>query len=213
VKEWWDERYKNEQFIWDKGPSKCTESSVEYLKSKGIKKVLDVPCGYGRDSIYLAKNGFEVVGVDRSNEALKLATDWAKNEGLSVNFLEGDISNLEFPDEHFDAIISNRYLHLVHDDEQQKKVAQEMHRVVKDDGLLVLATRSIQDPDCSQDNHVKEKVYELKNRPGHFIRFNTLGELKKLFGHFEEISFEKIEEPESMERTVNCDLIKLIAKK
>jgi hypothetical protein len=88
-----------------------------------------------------------------------------------------------------------------------------MHRVIKDDGVLILATRSIKDPDCNEQNKVDGKVFELNDRPGHKIRFNTLNELNTLFGHFEELQIETLEELESLERRINCDLIKIIAKK
>jgi 2-polyprenyl-3-methyl-5-hydroxy-6-metoxy-1,4-benzoquinol methylase len=122
---WWNDRYKNEQFIWDKVPSKCTESSLEYLKSIGVKKILDLPCGYGRDSVFLTKNGFDVTGVDRSHEAIKLAQSWANEEGLNIDFIAGDATNLDFPNEHFDAIVSNRFIHLLYNDEDQKKWRQK----------------------------------------------------------------------------------------
>jgi ubiquinone/menaquinone biosynthesis C-methylase UbiE len=213
MKEWWDERYRHEQFIWDKVPSKCTASSLELLKQKGIKKILDVPCGYGRDTVFLTKNGFDVTGLDRSEEAIKLANSYALEEGLTIDFIQGDVNNIDFPDSSFDAIISNRFLHLVHIDEHQEKVAKELHRVVKDDGLLILTTRSIDDPDCNQKNFIKDNIYELKERPGHTIRFNTNAELKKIFSPFNEITFETLEEPESLDRTVNCCLLKIVAKK
>jgi ubiquinone/menaquinone biosynthesis C-methylase UbiE len=213
VEAWWDNRYKNEQYIWDKVPSKCTETSLDILKSQGIKKILDLPCGYGRDSIFLSKNGFEVTGIDRSKEAIKLAQSWAQEEGLNIEFLQGDATELEFLDETFDAIVSNRFLHLVYDNKSQEKVSKEMHRVIKDNGLLILATRSIKDPDCNKKNEIDEELHELHDRPGHKIRFNTIEELQTLFGHFEEITVETVEELESLERQISCNLLKIVAKK
>jgi ubiquinone/menaquinone biosynthesis C-methylase UbiE len=210
---WWDSRYKTEQFIWDKIPSKCAETSLNHLKEMGVKKILDLPCGYGRDSIFLSKSGFDVVGVDRSHEAINLAKQWASDEGVDVEFQQADATNLTFPDESFDAIISNRFLHLCYDDETQLTVTNEIYRLVKSGGLVILATRSIEDPDCTDYNNLYKRVYEIKDRPGHKIRFNTIDELKSLFGNFNHLTIEKIEELEALDRNINCQLIKIIAMK
>ncbi|MFH1404091.1 MAG: class I SAM-dependent methyltransferase [Candidatus Altiarchaeota archaeon] len=213
MKDWWENRYRSEQFIWGEEPSECTRSVIDFLKDRGVKRILDLPCGYGRDSIFLAKNGFEVMGIDRCGEAIKLAKEYARREGLEISFIEGDATQLDMPDDSFDAIVSNRFLHLVYEDELQDKVAKEMHRVIRKDGYLVLATRSTEDPDCNEKNSIEGKVHELQDRRGHMIRFNTHDEIKSVFSHFKELTIEKMQELESLERRINCSLLRIIARK
>ena len=163
MEKWWNERYKQEGFIWHKNPSKCIETGLDYLKEHNVSTILDLPCGYGRDSNFLSKQGFEVTGIDRSKEAIKIAQNWANQDGIQIKFEVGDATNLPYPDNSFDAIVSNRFLHLVYDDNQQKKVISEIKRVLKDDGLVILSTRSLKDPDCHHNNKIEEK----KNKENH----------------------------------------------
>lgn len=48
------------------------------LKEKGYKTILDVGCGAGRNAIYVAKEGFRVIGIDISPTAVKIALKEAK---------------------------------------------------------------------------------------------------------------------------------------
>jgi len=70
-----------------------------------VKSILDLGCGTGGHTIILAKRGYEVVGVDRSREMLKIARAKAKRTNLKINFREGDITNLDLHKK-FNAVIS-----------------------------------------------------------------------------------------------------------
>lgn len=73
--------------------------------TKGVKTVLDLGCGTGGHALILAKRGYEIVGVDRSKEMLKIARDKAKSAKLDVEFIESDITNIGSKRK-FDAVIS-----------------------------------------------------------------------------------------------------------
>jgi 2-polyprenyl-3-methyl-5-hydroxy-6-metoxy-1,4-benzoquinol methylase len=72
---------------------------VKLLDDFGIKSgnVLDLCCGNGRTSIYMAKKGFRTVGVDISRAFLEDARRKAKEHGVShiASFVEGDVRNLK----------------------------------------------------------------------------------------------------------------------
>jgi SAM-dependent methyltransferase len=64
------------------------------LKQNGVKSILDAACGVGRDSMELARLGFQVTGVDLSQEMIFAAQAEAAKEDLKIPFLVGDISCL-----------------------------------------------------------------------------------------------------------------------
>nr|MCS5534912.1 methyltransferase domain-containing protein [Candidatus Poseidoniales archaeon] len=59
----------------------------KYVIRQDARRVLDLGCGNGGQSIYLARMGYEVYGIDVSEEAIKLARDYASQEQLDVTFL------------------------------------------------------------------------------------------------------------------------------
>lgn len=80
--------------------------TIEALGDAAGKNYLDVGCGSGRYAINLARLGAKVVGIDFSAAMLKLADQYAKEEGLAsrVKFIEGDMNRwMDDTNEHFDA--------------------------------------------------------------------------------------------------------------
>jgi len=73
--------------------------------SKSVKTILDLGCGTGGHALILAKRGYKVTGVDRSEEMLKAARRKAKKAGLKIDFHKTSIQDLKI-NEKFDAIIS-----------------------------------------------------------------------------------------------------------
>lgn len=74
-----------------------------------VRRVLDVGCGRGRlFPVYQALGVEEVVGQDITRRALRRAA--AAAPGLEVRLLCRPIERLDFPDAHFDLIVSNRVL-------------------------------------------------------------------------------------------------------
>ncbi len=75
----------------DKDYEKECEFIEDVLSKSSIKvrRILDLGCGTGGHALLLAKKGYAVVGVDRSAEMLEFARQRAKDEGLSVEFIQG----------------------------------------------------------------------------------------------------------------------------
>lgn len=66
---------------------------------------LDLGCGDGRDAIFLAKSGFDVTAVDFSPTAIKLARKNGREAGVSVNFVQDDVTKLRHVEGTFDLVI------------------------------------------------------------------------------------------------------------
>jgi ubiquinone/menaquinone biosynthesis C-methylase UbiE len=101
--------------------------------------LLDVPCGYGRHAIPLARAGLRVTGVDRSPTLLAEARRRAGDD-KHPELVEADYRELPFADESFDAAL-NLFTSLgFYGDEEDVKALTEIGRVLRPAGRLVIET-------------------------------------------------------------------------
>ncbi len=96
---------------------------------KRLGRVLDIGCGTGDRLDVFRKRGFETYGVETSHSA-----DYAR-EHLKLNVIKGDLFSAHFPDHFFDLVTLYNVLEHTHD---PMKVCQEIERVLKRDGYLII---------------------------------------------------------------------------
>jgi len=112
--------------------SGMTEAIVAAAQVTRAMHVLDIACGTGEPSITIARQmneTGEVLGIDISSGPLAVATERARQHGLSnVRFQEADVHHLPFPDHSFDRITSRLGVMFFADLPQ---ALAEMHRVLK----------------------------------------------------------------------------------
>lgn len=94
--------------------------------------ILDVPCGTGRLSIYLAQKGFKVRGTDLSPEMIALTREKLKDQKLTEKIMVEveDAESLSYPSNSFDAAVCLRLFG--HTPPQvRKKILRELNRIIK----------------------------------------------------------------------------------
>ena len=120
------------------------EGTAEYVKLPQGGKCLDVGCGSGALGIAVAKRNpqAEIIGIDRwgkeyASFSKKLCESNARAEGVTnITFRQGDATHLDFPDEIFDAVVSNYVYHNIPGDRQQYLL--ETLRTLKKGGTFAL---------------------------------------------------------------------------
>ncbi len=100
-------------------------------------QVLDLGCGYGRHAMELAARGFHVVGLDLSTPLLVRGGEEAHRRGLTINFVRGDMRELDFETQ-FDACYCLFSTFGYFDDETNKKTLQNVARALKPGGKLLV---------------------------------------------------------------------------
>jgi ubiquinone/menaquinone biosynthesis C-methylase UbiE len=116
------------------GGFKATHRLSEALRIDKNAKVVDIACGKGTTSVFLAqKYDCQVVGIDISGDLIAEAEALKKRKGLEgkVSFFVGDALDMPFSDNEFDVAISQAMLILVSDKELAVK---EALRVTKSGG-------------------------------------------------------------------------------
>lgn len=107
---------------------------LEYIENGD--KVLDLACGNGRLYDLLKEKNVDYLGVDNNKALLEKAR---KNFPEAI-FQIGDMVDLDFPDNNFDALFCIAAFHHIPGKKLRQKAAREMHRVLKKNGVVILTT-------------------------------------------------------------------------
>lgn len=99
----WDQRYDREEYVYGTEPNDLV---VEIAGRIPGSRVLSLGEGEGRNAVYLARRGFEVLGVDGSSVGLAKARRLARESGVSIETVVADLSEFEIPDSQWDGVIS-----------------------------------------------------------------------------------------------------------
>lgn len=117
------------------------EGIIYLLKLTSGSKILDVPCGYGRHSIYLAKKGFKVTGLDINEEHLKKAIIDAEKEKVQVLFRKEDMKLIGKDYEKiYDSLINMFYSFGFFSEEENIQTMKSFYNSLKDGGKMLIHT-------------------------------------------------------------------------
>jgi SAM-dependent methyltransferase len=96
-------------------------------------RIFDAGCGYGRNLVYLIREGYEVYGVDSNPEAVEAVRKLAQN---SANFRIESLERMTFSDAFADVVLSSAVLHFARDDSHFQAMLDGTWSVLKPGGLL-----------------------------------------------------------------------------
>lgn len=118
---------------------------LDYLRTFGGKHVLNVACGRGVLSLYLAHCGLDVTAIDISPKAIEYAREMARLNGYAdrIRVDLQDIRRLDYEDESFDLITGEDALHHLI---KYENCLENMYRVLKPGGVAVFIENFAFDP-------------------------------------------------------------------
>jgi ubiquinone/menaquinone biosynthesis C-methylase UbiE len=144
MKQSWDKKWQS-VFIeneWGKYPAESVIRFVAknfYKSNRSEIKILEVGCGTGANIWYLLREGFDAYGIDGSSVAIGRARDRLDNENLISQLVCGDIINLPYSDNYFDAVIDNECIYC-NNFKNTQLIMNEIQRVLKPNGKFYSRT-------------------------------------------------------------------------
>src|SRR3989344_3801021 len=167
----------------------------EILKNKKSGKVLDLGCGEGGTSLFLAEKGFEVTCIDISKTAIKNIKIEAKKRNMKIIAIVADLEKFEFKED-YDILIGMGIFHFIPEKESLKLINNIMNHTKKD-GLNIFEAFLQGDPSQEEDSE------------GYYFKQD---ELKELYSNWDILDYEEYEDYDEEEKQTN-KIAYLIAKK
>lgn len=190
----WDDFYQEGPLHTE--PASDLVSIIPKLKKEGVVEVLDLGCGTGRNSDYLAGRGFSVHAIDVSEKAVDIAR--SGNNAQRIDYRVGSMASLPYPDLSMDFVLANHSIEYGND-EDIARTAGEISRILKNGRPILLRVLSKQHEFYRakpEDIHGFSHVgFCVKN--GLPVHFFDDGELRTLFDGY------RIERLEHLHKGVN----------
>jgi SAM-dependent methyltransferase len=130
----WERRYDVPDYIFGKEPNYFLASCKMLLPASG--KALAVADGEGRNGIWLAEQGLEVVSIDFSPAAQQKAQALAKKRDVKINFERADVHTWYYPEATFDVVVEI-FTQFSSPADRTKKWAG-MRKTLKPGGLMII---------------------------------------------------------------------------
>ena len=135
AKEFWNQRFNKQEFIFGKEPNEYLALQAKaYLKPN--QKVLCIADGEGRNGVWLAKQGMQVVGFDVSDIALEKAKQFAQDNQVEIAYLLSDTDSFNWQENIYDAVIGI-FIQFA-EPQMRARIFQQAYRALKPGGIFIL---------------------------------------------------------------------------
>ena len=131
----WDERFSREELIYGETPNTYFREQVQRRFKPGMNVLLPGD-GYGRNGLWLARQGFHVHTVDLSSVGVERARKLAADAGVEMKIEQDDLTKWNWPEAQYDAVVSI-FVHLPPPD--RESIHAGMLRAAKTGGMTIAA--------------------------------------------------------------------------
>ncbi|MED1951117.1 SAM-dependent methyltransferase [Brevibacillus centrosporus] len=174
--------YLQEEYYWGKEPNQLAKSVLNYYQDEPVqgKRAVDLGAGEGRDSVFLAKQGFAVTAMDFAPAGLEKAKRLAKEMGTTLHTVEGDINQFLLT-EPVDLLYSIGALQYIHPENRAKQFKQ-WQKCTATGGLHVLfAFTRHPEVEIAPDWGKNEYLYDRDELPGYYTDWETVHTEEMIF--------------------------------
>ena len=190
----WEKNFSNKPEMFGLEPSISAKKALNFFKEKKINNIIELGAGLGRDSIFFAKNNIKIQALDYSSSGIKIINHKIKKNNLS-NYISTKLfdvrEKLPFKDNSIDACYSHMLYCMALTIADLQKLNNEIHRILKPNGLNIYTVRHTNDGDYKNGKHIGEDLYE---NDGFIVHYFSEEKVNSLLNGFKNITLEKFEE-------------------
>ncbi len=193
-REHWERNFASKPSMFGGEPSDPAKKSAALFKAEGRQRILELGGGQGRDSLFFAREGFDVMVLDYSDAGLRQiqAQAEAASVGSRIRTVAHDVRTpLPFDAASFDAAYSHMLYCMALTSTEQAALSAEIFRVLVPGGLNVFTVRTKQDAHYGAGLHHGEDMWEVGGFIVHFFGREKVEAVCKGFGI---VSVEEFEE-------------------
>jgi SAM-dependent methyltransferase len=167
---------------------------ADRLGTEGGRRVIDIGCGLGRHTVYLAARGFEVTATDNAPAALAACKANLEEAGLTANVIETEMTHYPFPDGHFDGALGSHVIH--HTDRATlERILGEITRTLAPGGYFVWVTPTPRHMYCGRGTEIEPGTWVDPDHPEGAIphHYSTEEEVRELLHAYDILSLHEHE--------------------
>lgn len=190
----WEKTYASAPDMFGEEPSEPAKKAAELFRKEGKTKVLELGAGQGRDTLFFARNGFQVHALDYSETGVTTILEKSQAQGLSQTIfaLRHDVRQpLPFESETLDACYSHMLFCMALTTAELEFLSNEVKRVLKPGGICIYTVRHTADPHYGTGIQRGEDMYEVGGFIVHFFSREKVTRLAKGFNIVDVVEFEE----------------------
>ena len=193
--------YKKTKDVWGRNLNKLLQIVWKKVESGCV--FLDLGCGQGRDSLFMARKGFNVVAVDASTEGIDSLNLAAKKYNLDIRIACQDIKNFKIEKDNYTIINIFNTLHFL-EKKDALKIIEKVKKNLKQGGFVAINDFTTQDPLFEKERNKTKGFFQPQ-------------ELSKLFSNFSIVLYREssVADPghSGFEQSHCHQIVELIAQK
>jgi SAM-dependent methyltransferase len=181
----WDKVYSNDSAFFGENPSDFAQKCYSDFKKYEVKRLLELGCGQGRDTLFFASHDLDVYAIDSSKVAIENIKRKIGKENISIKLRQFDArQGIPIGNKYFDAVYSHMFYNMRFTDQELRFLFEESSRVLKNNGLLYFSVRSDKDVLYNKGKKIDNNIYEIN---GFQIRFFTKEQIESFLVNYFEI--------------------------
>ena len=177
----WDSAFTENESYFGESPSLFAVRSVDAFRTQGLKIILELGAGQGRDTKYLMDSGMNVIAADFSDVS---CSQLRQKFGDRISVVKRDLKHgLDFPRESIDGCYAHMLLTMDFTDDELSRLISDVKKALIPGGLFIFSVRNTNDHDYEMGEKVRNGVW--RNAKGFNVRFYSDDEIRDFCEGFE----------------------------